>query len=183
MTRHHLTDTCADGAELLARGHTIGRALGDAKHNLLFQAADANLEELVEITAEDGKKLRALQKRRGRVLGERQDAVVEVEPAELAIDQLAELVRHGDGLFEWLDGFEREGRGAVRPSVRRGPAGLSGSVSWLLDHGRSASRIGPAIEKTTVILVHHPGRITRSRRPYALASRFRIDTVRGFPIG
>src|SRR3984893_8725761 len=111
MTGHHLTHACADGAELLARGHTIGRALGDAKHNLLFQAADTNLEELVEITAEDGKELRALEKRRGRVLGERQDAVVEVEPAELAIDELSELVRHRDGLFEWLDRVERGGRG------------------------------------------------------------------------
>src|ERR1700730_11996941 len=124
MTRHHLTDACADGAELLARSHAVGRALGDAKHNLLFQAADANLEELVEIPAEDGKKLRAFQQRRGRVLGERQDAVVEVEPAELAIDQLAELVSHG-GLFEWLDGIKRERRAAVRAAIRWGSAGLS----------------------------------------------------------
>src|ERR1700694_5323324 len=144
MARDQLAHTPSDGAELLARCHAVWGALGYAQHHLLLEAADANLEELVEVAAEDGKKLGAFQQRRGRVLGERQDAVVEVEPAELAIDQLAEFVRDGDGLLEWLHRFRSKCRGAVRLSVRRGPACLSGSVSWLLDHGRSASRIAPA---------------------------------------
>src|SRR5579864_1034370 len=102
MTRHHLAHTTADGTELLARSHAIRRALSDPKHNLLFQAADANLEELVEIPAEDSQKLGPLQERRTRVLGKRQDALVEIEPAELAVDQLTEFVRHGNGLVECL---------------------------------------------------------------------------------
>ena len=47
---------------------------------------DTHLEELVEVGAEDREELRALEQRQRRVLGEREDPRVELEPGELAVE-------------------------------------------------------------------------------------------------
>src|SRR5438477_10728826 len=48
----------SDGRELLVDGHPIRAEPGKARPLLLDEATDADLEELVEVAAEDGQKLR-----------------------------------------------------------------------------------------------------------------------------
>jgi hypothetical protein len=65
----------------LLRGRAAVEALGgDAGAQLLVQRADAHLEELVQIGADDRRELDALEQRQRRVLGEREHARVEGEP-------------------------------------------------------------------------------------------------------
>ena len=56
--------------------------------DLLFDSGDANLEKLVQVRAENRKKLDALDERLRRILRFFEDAAVELEPAQLAIDEI-----------------------------------------------------------------------------------------------
>jgi hypothetical protein len=58
-----------------------------ARRDLLLQARDTDLEELVKVAGEDGEEADALEQRVAAVLGLPQDALVEVEPRELAADE------------------------------------------------------------------------------------------------
>ena len=51
-----------------------------------LEAGDAHHEELVEVRGEDREEVRALEDRAARVLGELEHALVEREPAELAVE-------------------------------------------------------------------------------------------------
>ncbi len=83
----HAPDGLFDAFELLLDGHVVGAgAVGDAGLHFLLQAADADHEELVEVGLEDGQELEAFQERHGRVLGLFEDAPVELQPAQLAVD-------------------------------------------------------------------------------------------------
>ena len=84
---HQGHDTVANGIELLSRGHSVGRAAADAGDQLPAEAGDTNLEELVEIATEDREEPGALEDGTAFVLGHREDALVEVEPRELAIEK------------------------------------------------------------------------------------------------
>src|SRR5690606_38602369 len=75
-----LADEPADGLELLARGHAVGRGLLDAGVDLAAEQADALHEELVEVAGEDGEELDALQQWQAPVAGLMEDAGVELEP-------------------------------------------------------------------------------------------------------
>ena len=55
--------------------------------DLVEQAGDAHHEELVEVRREDRAELDALEQRLGRVGGELEHALVQVEPRELAVEQ------------------------------------------------------------------------------------------------
>ncbi len=70
------------GEELLGRGMAGGFLL-------LHDAGDADLEELVEVRADDGQEADAFEERDGFVFGEFEDSTVETKPAEFAIE-------HGD---------------------------------------------------------------------------------------
>src|SRR5262249_48201156 len=59
---------------------------GDAGLDLLLDAADADHEELVQVGAEDGQELEALQKGHLRVLGLFEYAAVELQPAQLPVE-------------------------------------------------------------------------------------------------
>ena len=74
----------------------VDRHLLDAGAELLQDGGDAHHEELVEVGAGDGEELDALEQRMRRVLRLRQHALVERQPAQLAIDvqrRAAEVVR------------------------------------------------------------------------------------------
>ena len=69
---------------LLRRASVDGELLYAGTH-LLLEPADALHEELVQVRAHDGQELHALQKGGSLVLGLIQDAAVELEPGELAV--------------------------------------------------------------------------------------------------
>ena len=62
-------------------GGAVAVALGtEAGGVLVLEAGDTNLEELVEVLAEDGEELGPLEQRERLVLGQGEDSGVEVEP-------------------------------------------------------------------------------------------------------
>ncbi len=60
---------------------------GELRAQLLLEARDANLEELVEIVADDAQEAQPLEQRNGGVLRQREHAPVECELRQLAIDR------------------------------------------------------------------------------------------------
>ena len=76
-----------DLGKLLRRRAAVGRHRGDAGLRLADQAGDANGVELVEVGGADRDEAHALQQRMARVLRFLDDAVVEVEPGQLAVDE------------------------------------------------------------------------------------------------
>ena len=52
-----------DGAELRLGRHAVGSALHDAGRDLLLEAGDPDLKELVEVAGEDAEELEPLQQR------------------------------------------------------------------------------------------------------------------------
>ena len=79
-------DAVVDAREDLGGGQAVGAASVDPGIDLVMHAGDADHEELVEVRDEDGQELQPLDQRQRLVLGELQDAVVEVQPGELAVD-------------------------------------------------------------------------------------------------
>jgi hypothetical protein len=83
----HAPDGLADAFQLFLDGHAVGAgAEGDVRLYLLLKAADADHEELVEVRLENRQEFQALQERNLTVLRFFQDAAVEFEPAQLAVD-------------------------------------------------------------------------------------------------
>ena len=80
-------DVRTDRGELLARRQPAGRGAGHAGGHLVLQRRDADLEELVEVGRADRHELQPLEQRDARLLGQRQHAPVEVEPAQLPVEQ------------------------------------------------------------------------------------------------
>ncbi|MGC3967028.1 MAG: hypothetical protein QM775_06545 [Pirellulales bacterium] len=67
---------------------------------LFAQSGDAHHEELVEVRAENRQELHALQQRHFRRLGFFQHPPVELQPAQLAVDEMLGkklLLAHGSG--------------------------------------------------------------------------------------
>src|SRR5207244_8860174 len=56
--------------------------------DLLFNPSDADLEELVQVRAEDAKKLHPLDQRLGRILRFLENTTIELEPAQFAVDEI-----------------------------------------------------------------------------------------------
>ena len=79
---HALADL---GDRLRGREAVLAGSL-DARVDLVVQARDADHVVLVEVGRVDRAELRPLEQRRRLVLGELQDAVVEVQPGQLAVD-------------------------------------------------------------------------------------------------
>src|SRR5262249_27552684 len=93
---HALANPC----ERLLRGQAVCRADGDACLGLSEQPGDADLKELVEVRREDGAVVHALEKRQRLVGGELEDARMELEVRELAVEESLERLgpgsrRHG----------------------------------------------------------------------------------------
>ena len=82
-----LVDPAPDRAELVDEVEAVGGGGAQAGVELLHEARDPHLEELVEVLAEDGEELGPLEQRQAVVLGQGEDAGVEVEPRELAVQE------------------------------------------------------------------------------------------------
>ena len=85
LAGHQLLDPGADRAELLDLVEAVGRGRAHADRELFLQARDPDLEELVDVAAEDREELRPLEQRDRRVLGEREDARLELEHRQLPV--------------------------------------------------------------------------------------------------
>ena len=77
----------ADLGQGLLRGAAIQRVNREARRLLAHEAADPYSEELVEVLGEPRAKLQALEERKIRVGGELEDALVEVERGQLAVEE------------------------------------------------------------------------------------------------
>ena len=84
------------GDRLRGRAPVLAGVL-DARVDLVVQAGDAHHVVLVEVGRVDRAELDPLEQRRGLVLGELQDAVVEVQPGELAVDVQRGIVQGARG--------------------------------------------------------------------------------------
>ncbi len=71
--------------QLVERRHAVRRGDGDRGQNLLFEPGHPNLEEVVQVLAEDGQELDPLEHREVGVLGHGEHPFVEIEPGKLPI--------------------------------------------------------------------------------------------------
>ena len=85
VVRHPL-GAPADGVELLLRAHSVGRQHLAVGAELAQQRGHADHEELVEVGRDDREELDPLEQRVTLVLGLQQDPLVELQPAQLAVD-------------------------------------------------------------------------------------------------
>ncbi len=121
----HLVDL----GELLRRGEAVGALGRDALLDHVFEARNADHEELVEVGGGDRQEAQALEQRVAAVARLFEDAAVEGEPGQLAVDEafgrggidgesgLVSLRRHGF--------FQRGFRRHVACGVRVGHQGLN----------------------------------------------------------
>ena len=86
-------DPLAHLDELLAGRAPVGRGDADPGRHLLLQTGDPDLEELVEVLAEDGQELGPLEERHGLVGRQGEHPLVEVEPGQLAVEVARRLGR------------------------------------------------------------------------------------------
>ena len=98
--------------ELLHRGAHERRL----QPQLFAQAGDPDLEELVEIAADDAQETQPLEQRRGRILGQRQHAPVEVEGGQFAVNRRRAQLLDGGQQWTWVlrDRSQRRGRSGRR---------------------------------------------------------------------
>src|SRR5947209_1519824 len=132
--------------------------------NLFLEAGYPDLEEVVEVLAEDGEEPDALEQGKTRVFRHRQDAFVEVQPRQLAVD-----VAGRDGAEDARDLRLGVGSGGHEGNSNGAPAGQGQEavkkpnrpavVAWL----RSIAR-----RRTTVSRLHAPSAAT------TLENTFRI---------
>jgi hypothetical protein len=78
--------------DLLARRAAVDGGGVDAGGDLLLEPADAFHEEFIQVVADDGQELDPLQQRRAWVVRLVQDALVEREPGQLAVQVQAGVV-------------------------------------------------------------------------------------------
>ena len=113
-------DPFTDRLKLLARTHAVRRRRRHARLDLFLEAGDADLEELVEVLRVDRDELHPFEQRARRVLGERQHAVVEVQPRQLPVDEpgcgLAHWFGEGVGIHDRQPPMLRTGRARTQPS-------------------------------------------------------------------
>ena len=151
-------DLVADVEQLL--GRRCGRRAWwsvIAGRDLVLQAGDADLEELVEVLAEDGEELGPLEQRHVGVLGQGQDAGVEVEPGELTV----EVPRR-------VHGPETSGRPVGR-------SGASGPDSAWLGRCEQLSRTASVVlGDAEVPLEHEVLALGVAHDPLAVAAELRI---------
>ena len=83
----------SDPAQLLGGGEAVGREGAYPRGALGVQVGDAHLEELVEVGAEDGHELGALERPLPGVVGLHEHPGVELEPAEMPVEEPGGLVR------------------------------------------------------------------------------------------
>jgi hypothetical protein len=83
----HLTGSRPHQPKLLLGRQSIRRHVLAVRPHLLLEHGDANHEELVEVGADNGEKLDALEERVAAIARLIEHPLVELQPAELAIDK------------------------------------------------------------------------------------------------
>ena len=132
---HELVGPAVDGGELLGRGHTVRTEIlrRHAGVDLLLQPGYPDLEELIEVRAEDRDELEPLEQPVGRVRRLLEHSGVEFQPRQLAVEVMVrrigrrDAVRHAVSSGPWgatTAALVRRGRRArtARPSASRPPA-------------------------------------------------------------
>ena len=114
--------------DLLSGCAPVHRQILNSGAELLFESADALHEELVEVGADDGNELEALEQGRALVLGLVQHPPVELEPGELAVQIELGRVQVEQGLV-----FQR-----LRRQARQGDSVGAGSDALVDGEGFSA---------------------------------------------
>ena len=79
-------DPRPDRLQLFQRRHSVRRGGRHRRQHLLLEACHADLEEVVEVLAEDGEKPHPFEQGQLRILGHREHPFIEVEPRKLAVD-------------------------------------------------------------------------------------------------
>src|SRR6266536_962739 len=88
LRRNQVTHRFLDAIEYFRGAQPVRANVARLALNLLFDSGDANLEELVQIRTDDGEKLNPLDERLPLILRFFENAAVELEPAQLAIDEI-----------------------------------------------------------------------------------------------
>ena len=103
LRRDHLVHDPLDGVEGVRRAHAVRPDIARLARDLLLDARDANLEKLVEIRAHDPEEFYPLEQRLRRVLRFLEDAAVELQPAQLAVDEIRVIreVRAAGRSVDW----------------------------------------------------------------------------------
>ncbi len=91
-----LLDASPDRAELFDLVEAVGRRRAHADRELFLQARDSDLEELVDVAAEDREELRPFEQRNRRVLGEREDPGLEFEHRQFPVQVAGPVGRRAD---------------------------------------------------------------------------------------
>ncbi|MNN37108.1 hypothetical protein D3C81_1510390 [compost metagenome] len=92
-----LVHQLADPRQHLLRLQAVGAGQLAGEGDLLLQPGDADLEELVEVAGEDQQELQALEQRGGLVERLLQDADIELQLRQLAVDVQAAVIQTGRG--------------------------------------------------------------------------------------
>ena len=108
----HLMRAAADGRELFVGSHARSVAPPHLGRPPLHKPRHAHQKELIEVRSDDRQKLQPLQKRQVRIEPFLQHAMVELQPAQLAVD---EQIRRFQGVF-W-HGLVRSDREIVNPNA------------------------------------------------------------------
>jgi len=143
----------ADAFELLARREAVEAEIGGTGVGLLDEAGDADLEEFVEIRADDREEFDALEEGIGVALGLLEDATVEVEPALLAVGVEGAVFGCGGARDGFAGGsgdarLARAFRGGLGHAKKRccskprAASGLAGVTETLHDARESQRRAG-----------------------------------------
>ena len=98
LGRDQLAYDSPDAVECFGRTQSIGADVARLALDLLFDSGDTNLEEFVQVRAENGEKLHSLDQRLRRVLRFFKDAAIKFKPAQLAVD---EVCRIGKSAHNW----------------------------------------------------------------------------------
>ena len=88
LRRHQFAHRFLDAIENFGGAQSVRTDAARLALNLLFDPCDANLKKLVQIRTDDGEKLNALDERLPLILRLFQDAAVELEPTQLAVDEI-----------------------------------------------------------------------------------------------
>ena len=88
LVLHHAANAGADLRQCLRGGEPIGTGLGGIRLVLLFQARNADLEKFIKVRADDAEELQPLEHGIRFVDRLVQHALVELEPTQLAVDEV-----------------------------------------------------------------------------------------------
>src|SRR5437879_6480082 len=93
LSRHEFAHRILDAVKHLRWAQSVRTDAACFALDLLFDPCDSNLKELVQIRANDREKLNSLDKRLPLVLRFFENTAVELEPAQLTIDEIFRVAK------------------------------------------------------------------------------------------